>query len=106
MPPTRLAGLLFELSTAPLLHCILKPTADSTAPHPPPPLQLAPPEFVVSVSFLELYRGTFYDLFDSTPGKQASNIKILDDRNDDGSTQIVISNVTKVEVQSVEELMG
>ena len=65
------------------------------------------PEFSVSVSFLELYRSTFYDLFDAVIGKEkaASNIKILDQRNEDGTVNINISNVTKVKVDSVEELM-
>lgn len=64
------------------------------------------PEFSVSISFLELYRGEFYDLFTNTPGKQASNIKILDERNDDGVLNIHISGVTRTEVASLEEVMS
>eukprot|EP00039_Didymoeca_costata_P026262 m.15432 g.15432 ORF g.15432 m.15432 type:complete len:1457 (-) comp5399_c0_seq1:118-4488(-) len=65
------------------------------------------PEFSVAVSFLELYRGTFYDLFDTShgSGKHASNIKILDEKLEDGSINIVISNVVKKKVESAEELM-
>ena len=42
------------------------------------------PEFRVTVSFLELYRKNFYDLLDSS-GKAASNIKIMDEKREDGS---------------------
>ena len=42
------------------------------------------PEFRVTVSFLELYRKNFYDLLDPG-GKAASNIKIMDEKRDDGS---------------------
>lgn len=35
---------------------------------------LPPPEVKVTVSFLELYRSSFFDLFDSSPGKEAAHI--------------------------------
>jgi WD40 repeat protein len=65
------------------------------------------PEVTVTVSFMELYRNTFYDLFDTSqgPGKHASNIKILDDRSEDGTTTVRITNIQQLKVDSVEELM-
>jgi hypothetical protein len=41
----------------------------------------------------------------SAPGKPASHIRILDERAEDGSINIHISGVIKVEVASVEEVM-
>lgn len=64
------------------------------------------PEFKVCVSFLELYMNTFFDLFDPTPGKVASNVKILDERNDDGTFSVKMTGITQLEVSTVEELMG
>ena len=65
------------------------------------------PEISVSVSFMELYRNTFYDLFDVSQGsgKHASNIKILDERAEDGTTTVRITNISQLKVESVEELM-
>ena len=44
-------------------------------------------------------------IFLSAPGKPASNIKILDERTDDGVVSIHISGVIKTEVTSIEEIM-
>lgn len=64
------------------------------------------PEFTVKVSFLELYRDSFFDLFDSKRGRrEPSNIKIRDDKYEDGSVQVRILGVTELEVQSADELL-
>ncbi len=42
----------------------------------------------------------------STTVRQASNIKILDDRREDGSVVIRMSNITQLDVTSAKELLG
>lgn len=48
----------------------------------------------------------FTDTLVSTPGRSAANVKILDEKKEDGTTVTTVSNVIQLEVQSVEELMG
>lgn len=68
------------------------------------------PEFEVSVSFLELYCGAFYDLlapasFNDKGEKIPSNVKIQDERGDDGTFSVRVSNVLQIEVATVQDLM-
>ena len=65
-----------------------------------------PPGFTVKISFLELYRDQFRDLFDRARGvNDASDVRIRDERGDDGTVQVVISNVEQIEVGSADELL-
>lgn len=73
-----------------------------------------PPEFEVTVSFLELYNGAFYDLLDADTDngssvdnaqRQPSKIHIRDERLDDGTIQICVTNVHEATVTSVQQLM-
>jgi len=71
------------------------------------------PEFEVTVSFLELYCGAFYDLLDEdapvgdgeTLDRQPSNIRILDEKMEDGSFHVHITNIRKISVLTVQDLM-
>jgi hypothetical protein len=73
-----------------------------------------PPEFQVTVSFLELYNGAFYDLLDADTAngstvdntqRQPSKIHIRDERLEDGTMQICVTNVHEATVTSVQQLM-
>lgn len=61
------------------------------------------PEFQVTVSFVELYCGQFYDLLappilDDKGVKQPSDVKIQDEKNEDGSYAMKVTNVMQTEV--------
>eukprot|EP00056_Hartaetosiga_gracilis_P010713 m.159594 g.159594 ORF g.159594 m.159594 type:complete len:2077 (-) comp13373_c1_seq2:127-6357(-) len=64
------------------------------------------PEFKVTVSFLELYQGKFYDLFDSTPGlRREANVRIRDDKTPDGAVTVNITGLTHKDVVCSDDIM-
>ena len=59
------------------------------------------------MSFVELYNSDFYDLFDySTAQRAPSQLRILDQRGQDGAVHVVISNVVTLPVTSAADVMG
>ncbi len=67
---------------------------------------MTPPEFSIKISFLELYRDQFRDLFDRARGNnEASNVRVRDEKDEHGNVQVVITGVEQIEVGSADELL-